>query len=128
MRVLALHGGLKTVWSCLSVLATGSSISRQIGGSLSIRSMRSVAIVSVWGLSPVLTVLLRFVHGIDDRRALREVDIVSSSSRKSFALIFISILSAMLAEWLAPVHFCVASAKGNSSARPCGKCPAAIGT
>jgi len=123
MRVLALHGGLKTVWSCLSVLATGSSISRQIGGSLSIRSMRSVAIVSVWGLSPVLTVLLRFVHGIDDRRALREVDIVSSSSRKSFALIFISILSAMLAEWLAPVHFCVASAKGNSFSSTVRKTP-----
>src|SRR5207245_551884 len=41
-------------WSCLSVITTGTSISRQIGGSLSIRSMRSVAIVSVWGLSSAL--------------------------------------------------------------------------
>src|SRR4029077_6723178 len=67
----------------------------------------------VRGLSPVFTVLLRFVHGIDDRRALREVDIVSSSSRKSFALIFISILSAMLAEWLPPPPFFFPSRLGH---------------
>jgi hypothetical protein len=50
MRVLPSHGAC----SCLSVIAIGTSISRQIGGALSSRSMRSVAIVSVGTLSSAL--------------------------------------------------------------------------
>jgi hypothetical protein len=52
-----------------------------------------------------LIVLLRFIYGLDVRRPLPKIDLVTFLDAESLELIFISILSAAPPAWVASVDF-----------------------